>query len=447
MTPPTTSSEFLHLVRQSGLVDAERLDAYLGQLWPAGPLPEPTRLACALVRDGLLTYFQAKQLLRGKWRGFRIGGYRVLERLGSGGGANVFLCEHLVMRHRVAIKVLAQAQGDESAVLQRFYREARAGAALHHPNIVRAYDVGCDGRLHFLVMDYVDGSSLRRIVRENGPMYLLRAAHYIRQAALGLQHAHERGIIHRDVHPGNLLLDRRGTIKLLDLGLARFLNEADPDPGDIVGTADYMAPEQARDSAGADRRADLYGLGATFYYLVTGRAPFAEAQTLARKLICHQAQTPRPVRELRPDVPEPLAAVVERMLAKDVRQRYQSAAEVAGVLAYWTQVPIPVPPALEMPRLSRAAWGGRTTTIRVPTRPTALGAESPATEPDLFLPLDLPPETPTYTPAPLSGQADTLVCGPTVVIKQTPATDIPPTEPACPPAAADHPVAAGAAAL
>jgi serine/threonine protein kinase len=428
MATPTTSDEFLQLVRQSGLLEAERLDAYLGQMWPMAPLPEPIRLACALVRDGLLTYFQAKQLLRGKWRGFRIGGYRVLERLGSGGGANVFLCEHVVMRHRVAIKVLSQAPGDESAALQRFYREARAGATLRHPNIVRAYDVGCDGRLHFLVMDYVDGSNLRLIVRRYGPLYLLRAAHYIRQAALGLQHAHERGIVHRDINPGNLLLDRRGTVKLLDLGLARFLNEPEPDPGDIVGTADYMAPEQARDSANVDRRADIYGLGATFYYLVTGQAPFAEAETLARKLICHQAATPRPVRELRPEVPEPLAAIVERMMAKDPKQRVQSAAEVAAVLAYWTQVPVAPPPTEEMPRLSRAAWGGRTT-MRSQAHPTIhlQATETVIPGPGVSLLLDLPPEASEASAAPQTGPMDTVVCGPTVVIKPSPTQPTPAT--------------------
>jgi serine/threonine protein kinase len=421
MATPTTSDDFLQLVRQSGLLEEERLNAYLQQMWPAPPLPEPMRLGCALVRDGLLTYFQAKQLLRGKWRGFRIGGYRVLERVGSGGGSNVFLCDHLVMRHRVAIKVLAQAPGDESAALQRFYREARAGATLRHPNIVRAYDVGCDGRLHFLVMDYVDGSNLRYIVRRHGPLYLLRAAHYVRQAALGLQHAHERGVVHRDVNPGNLLLDRRGTVKLLDLGLARFLHEPEPDQGDIVGTADYMAPEQARDSASVDWRADIYGLGATFYYLMTGQPPFAEAQTLARKLICHQAATPASVRELRPDVPEALAAIVDRMLAKDPAQRYQSAAEVAAVLAFWTQVPISVPPAEEMPRLSRAAWGGRTL-IRPPSQPTVVirAPETIVPGEALSHPLDLPLETLEYTPAPLSSQVDTVVCGPTMVLKPTP---------------------------
>jgi serine/threonine protein kinase len=423
---PTTSDELLHLVRQSGLLDAERLDAYLGQMWPAAPLPEPIRLACALVRDGLLTYFQAKQLLRGKWRGFRIGGYRVLERLGSGGGANVFLCDHVVMRHRVAIKVLSQAPGDDSASLQRFYREARAGAALRHPNIVRAYDVGCDGRLHFLVMDYVDGSNLRTIVRRQGPLSLLRATHYIRQAALGLQHAHERGIIHRDVNPGNLLLDRRGTVKMLDLGLARFLHEPEPDPGDIVGTADYMAPEQARDSLTVDRRADIYGLGATFYYLLTGQAPFAEAETLARKLICHQAATPRPLRELRPEVPETLAAIVDRMMAKEPRQRFQSAAEVVAVLASWTQVPVPPPPAEEMPRLSRAAWGGRTT-MRGQAQPTIhlQGHETVIPGPGVSLLLDPPPETSEASPPPASGQVDTFVCGPTMVLKPAPSEPTP----------------------
>jgi serine/threonine protein kinase len=355
MPVPTTAADLLRLLRRSGLVEGDRLDAYLRRTGPA-PLPaNPARLVCALVRDGLVTYFQAKQLARGKWRGFQVGSYRVLERLGSGGSANVFLCQHLTMGHHVAVKVLA---GDGPSALARFHHEARLGAALLHPNIVRAYDVGCDGRLHFLVLDYVDGSNLRHVVQRYGPLDPPRAAQYVRQAALGLQHAHARGVVHRDVQPGNLVLDRHGVVRVLDWGLARILGEADTHGPGPAGTADYMAPEQAR-GGGVDGRADVYGLGATFYHLVTGRPPFAKAKALTQKLICHQAEAPRPVRELRPEVPEALAAVVERMLAKDVGRRYPSAAEVARALTDWARVPVAPPPGREMPRLSRAAWGQR----------------------------------------------------------------------------------------
>src|SRR5437879_5422153 len=189
---------------------------------------EPGKLAGILVRDGIITHFQAEQFLLGKWRRFTIGKYKVLERLGSGGMGSVYLCEHKFMRRRVAVKVLPAAKAEDPSSLERFYREARAAAALDHPNIVRAYDIDQDENLHFLVMEYVDGASLQEIVKKHGPMDITRAAHYIRQAAIGLQHAHQTaGIVHRDIKPGNLLVDRSGIVKVLDLGLAPFFHDED----------------------------------------------------------------------------------------------------------------------------------------------------------------------------------------------------------------------------
>ena len=224
-----------------------------------------------LVRDGLLTHFQAEQFLQGKWRRFTIGKYKVLETLGAGGMGSVYLCEHKLMRRRVAVKVLPAAKAEDPAALERFYREARAVAALDHPNIVRAYDIDQDENLHFLVMEYVDGASLQEIVKKSGPLDVLRACHYIRQAAVGLQHAHEAGLVHRDIKPGNILVDRTGTVKILDMGLARFFHDEEDMltkkyDENVLGTADYLAPEQALDSHGVDIRADIYSLGATFYF-------------------------------------------------------------------------------------------------------------------------------------------------------------------------------------
>src|SRR5215470_14411628 len=177
----------------------------------AGSLPpDPPGLAFQLVRDGVLTHFQAEQFLQGRWRRFTIGKYKVMERLGQGGMGSVYLCEHKFMRRRVAVKVLPAAKAEDQASLERFYREARAAAALDHPNIVRAYDIDQDENLHFLVMEYVDGASLQEVIKKFGPMHILYACHYIRQAAVGLQHAHEAGLVHRDVKPGNLLVDRSG---------------------------------------------------------------------------------------------------------------------------------------------------------------------------------------------------------------------------------------------
>ncbi|MFN4260996.1 MAG: protein kinase domain-containing protein [Gemmataceae bacterium] len=360
MAVPSTTQELLELIRKSGVVDDKRLNPYVEQLRAANALPdEPGKCAGYLVRDGFLTHFQAEQFLLGKWRRFTIGKYKVLERLGSGGMGSVYLCEHKFMRRRVAVKVLPAAKAEDPSSLERFYREARAAAALDHPNIVRAYDIDQDENLHFLVMEYVDGSSLQEIVKKHGPMDVLRACHYIRQAAFGLQHAHEAGLVHRDIKPGNLLVDRTGVLKILDMGLARFFNDQEDIltkkyDESVLGTADYLAPEQAIDSHGVDIRADIYSLGATFYFMLTGQPPFSEG-TVAQKLIWHQTRQPKPIRALRPDVPEGLAAFLEHMMAKNAAERFQIPIEVAEGLAPWTQQPIPPPPEAEMPRLSPAA--------------------------------------------------------------------------------------------
>jgi serine/threonine protein kinase len=363
MPAPTTTDEFLDLVRKSGVVDEKRLSAYLTRARAAGPLPpEPAKFAGLLVRDGILTHFQAEQVCQGKWRRFTIGKYKVLERLGAGGMGSVYLCEHKLMRRRVAVKVLPTQKADDPSSLERFYREARAVAALDHPNIVRAYDIDQDEKLHFLVMEYVDGSSLQDIIKKLGPMDVTRAAHYMRQSALGLQHAHESaGLVHRDIKPGNILVDRTGVVKILDMGLARFFHDEEDMltkkyDENVLGTADYLAPEQALDSHGVDIRADIYSLGATFYFCLTGKTPFTEG-TVAQKLIWHQTRQPKPIKQLRPEVPEALAALIERMMAKDPAQRPQSPKDVAEAVAPLTQTPIGPPPDDEMPHLSPAALG------------------------------------------------------------------------------------------
>lgn len=349
MPPPATTDDFLDLVAKSGVADEKRLDAYLKK--SAADIPQdPADLAVALVREGILTNFQTHQLLQGKWRGFAIGNYKVLERLGSGGMGNVYLCEHKVMRKRVAIKVLATVSAENPEALKRFYREARAAAALDHPHIVRAHDVGKEDKLHFLVMDFVDGSSLENIVRRHGPMDVARACHYIRQAAEGLQFAHESGLIHRDIKPANLILDRSGVLKVLDMGVARFSQEDDEvlTKGPL-GTADYLAPEQALDSHGADRRADIYSLGGTFYFLLTGTAPFTEGKTVAQKIMLLQTKEPKAIREFRDDVPEEVLTIIRRMMAKKPDVRYQTCDEVIAALEPLTERPIAPPPDREMP--------------------------------------------------------------------------------------------------
>ncbi|GBD37687.1 Serine/threonine-protein kinase PknB [bacterium HR36] len=202
-------------------------------------------------------------------------------------------------------------------------------------------------------MEYVEGISLHQLVKRHGPLEIRRAAHYIAQTAAGLEHAHQCGWVHRDIKPGNLLLNRQGIVKILDMGLARFFEERYEltkryDENAVIGTADYISPEQSTTPHEVDIRSDIYSLGATFYFLLTGRAPFEEG-TVAQKLLWHQVRKPPPIRSLRPDVPRAMEAVVEKMMAKSRRERFQTPKEVVGALAAWTWTPIPPPSESEMP--------------------------------------------------------------------------------------------------
>jgi eukaryotic-like serine/threonine-protein kinase len=412
MPAPTTVDEFIDLVRKSAVLEDGRLSSYAQSLRSDAAAPRDlSALAGRFVQDGLLTYFQAEQFLQGKWKRFSIGKYKVLEKLGSGGMGQVFLCEHKLMRRRVAVKVLPTAKAADPSSLDRFYREARAVAALDHPNIVRAYDIDQDDNLHFLVMEYVDGASLQEMIRKSGAMDPIRACHYMYWSAVGLQHAHQAGLIHRDIKPGNILVDRQGVVKILDLGLARFFHDENDEitkkyDESVLGTADYLAPEQAVDSHGVDGRADIYSLGATFYFLLTGQPPFAEG-TVAQKLLWHQSKSPKPVREVRPEVPEAVAKVVSKMMAKKPDDRYQSPGELAEALLPFTQTPIPPPPESEMPQLSAAAQGP-------PSGPTSV-SNSPRTGPPA-------PRTPAPTSAVVpTPSANSVAKAPTTTSPRPPA--------------------------
>lgn len=336
-----TVEHFLDLVKRSQLVEAEQLQKVLRQWLPpeGGATLTAEELAEKLVSAGLLTRWQSNKLLEGRYKGFFLGKYKLLDHLGSGGMSSVYLAEHVLMQRRVAIKVLPKHRVQDASYLGRFHREAKAAAALDHRNIVRAYDVDTDGTNHYLVMEYIEGQDLQRIVREQGPLPAHLAADYIRQAAEGLHHAHQAGLIHRDVKPANLLLDKKGVIKLLDLGLARFTDDERASltiayDENVLGTADYLAPEQAIDSHRVDLRADIYSLGCTMYFLLTGHPPFPDG-TLAQRIIKHQREAPPDIRRERPDVPEDLVAICMKMMAKKPSARYQSAAQVAQALRLW----------------------------------------------------------------------------------------------------------------
>jgi eukaryotic-like serine/threonine-protein kinase len=360
MPAPANTTEFLEVVRKSGLVPDEQLRSELAQLRNATAVPETIdQLAAALIRDGLLTRFQAKQIKVGRYKRFEIAGkYRLLELLGIGGMGAVYLCEHVFMKRLVAIKVLPTDKMQEQSALMRFYREARAVAALDHPNIVRAHDIDKFEGLHFLVMEYVDGASLQEVVGRHGPLDPARAAHYTAQAAHGLHHAHQLGMVHRDIKPGNLLLERTGVVKILDMGLARFFDQTHDnltekfDNNCVLGTADYLAPEQAISNV-VDIRADIYALGGSLYFLLTGRSPFPDG-TIAAKLMAHQNREPQPVTDFRADVPPELLAVLGKMMRKSPAERYQTPAELYDALAPWAATPLSPPPAHEMPELCPA---------------------------------------------------------------------------------------------
>ena len=420
MAAPSSVADLLNLVRQSLPLDPSRLDTYVAELRRSAVLPgKPEDLAGLLVRDGFLTAFQADHLMRGRRPKFLIGKYVILDRIGAGGMGAVYLCEHLQLERQVALKVLPADQADDAGALARFIREAQAVAALNHPHIVRAYDVDVEGKTYFLVMEYVDGVNLQDLVTRHGRLDPTRAAHYISQSAAGLQHAHQAGLVHRDIKPANLLLSRTGVVKVLDLGLARFFHD-DEDAltkehsgQAILGTADYLAPEQGRNSHDVDIRADIYSLGATFYFLLVGRAPFADG-TLNQKLIWHQMKTPTAVRKLRPDVPEAMAMVISRMMAKDAAGRYQTPADVVAALAPWTQTVLRLPAPAELPPLRPTARAGRmgrnvgrsadSTVVNRASRTTALSAPPAAASAPLasiaaMLNLELPPAPPRVAAA------------------------------------------------
>jgi serine/threonine protein kinase len=262
--------------------------------------------------------------------------YRIVRLLGVGGMGAVYEAEHQVMQKPVALKVIKRAYTASAAALERFRREVRNAARLSHPNIVATTDAEDVGETHFLVMEYVEGIDLGRLVRERGPLSVDRACEYVRQAALGLQHAHEKKMAHRDLKPHNLMLTPDGCVKILDFGLARLASEAASaagltGTGMVLGTVDYIAPEQADNARQADIRSDIYSLGCTLYHLLSGQPPFPTGTSL-QKVMAHREKNPQPLTELRPDLPEGIMPVLERMMAKNPKYRYQTPAEVAFAL-------------------------------------------------------------------------------------------------------------------
>ncbi|MGE3808074.1 MAG: serine/threonine-protein kinase, partial [Gemmataceae bacterium] len=341
------ASEFVAAVRQSQVLEPDQLDE-LAAL--AAKVNDPRELARQAMKHNWLTPYQVNQISLGKGSDLVLGQYLLLERLGEGGMGQVFKARQRRLDRIVALKIIRKEKLDNPKAVDRFKREIRAAGKLSHVNIVMAFDADQVGQTHFFAMEYVPGIDLSRLVKEHGPFPLEAAVEYTRQAALGLQHAFERGLVHRDIKPANLLItpppartDRGirwgGQLKILDMGLARLNENRSEDElasrltqeGTVMGTPDFIAPEQAMNSNTADIRADLYSLGCTFYFILTGKVPFPGG-TMMEKIIRHRSEPFVPIELLRADLPKSIVAVINRLLTKKPEDRYQTPAELADAL-------------------------------------------------------------------------------------------------------------------
>jgi response regulator RpfG family c-di-GMP phosphodiesterase len=346
-----TLNRFLRSLRESRLLNDAAVRDLLSD-YPGLAEDDAEVLAEALVVRGLLTAYQVKRIRSGQVLGLVLGNYRILDWLGSGGMGVVLKAEHVHMKRPVAVKVVAADRDDNDVFVARFNGEMEALGDLHHPNIVLAFDAGElpvpdePGKvLRYLVMEYVHGVNLERYVEEHGPLPIAVACDFIRQAASGLRHAHEHGLIHRDIKPSNLLVAGgptangtaspeygHGQIKILDFGLARLVRRRFTDVHVTLGTIDYMAPEQARDARSADIRADVFGLGGTLYFLLSGRRPFPSDRPAYEELLARQYETPTPLSQMRPDLPLELEAIVCQMMAVDPNDRYPTSLTLIAAL-------------------------------------------------------------------------------------------------------------------
>ena len=331
-TAPAQVQDLIELIRKSGVLSPAEISTL-----PTLP-DNPMQAATILVQQGVLTKFQARMLLAGKSRGFRLGNYIIREQIGTGGMGSVYLAEHQDIKRKVAVKVLNLAAAENRLSLERFLREAKTAASLDHPNIVKLFDVARDGETRYLVMEYIEGLTLEEMIK-TGQVPTARAVDYIIQAAMGLQHAYERGIVHRDIKPANLIVGKDEVLRILDMGLARPVEQNSGsltehlDRGAVVGTADYVAPEQALNEPNVDVRADIYSLGVTFFALVAGRPPF-DGST-ANKLLSHQLKTAPSLTSLDKTFPPKLSQIIIKMMEKKPGNRYQTPAELIQALEPW----------------------------------------------------------------------------------------------------------------
>ncbi len=342
----------------SGLVGKDQIDRAIAALQTRpDDLPTPLEqvsddeLAARLVEMEVITQYQADQLRAGRTK-LNLGPYTITDWIGQGGMGQVFKAVHTVMGRQCAIKVLPLNKSTPEAI-ENFRREIRTQAQLDHPHLVRAYDAGHDGNVHYLVTEYIPGTDLRQFVRRQGPLSMQQAANVIVQAAQGLEHAHQRGLIHRDVKPGNILVTPDGIAKVSDLGLSGFIDEAEQDPraGRIVGTADYLSPEQIHSPSEVSSVSDIYSLGCTLYYSISGKVPFPGGTT-KDKARRHLEETPWHPRRFNPNVSEEFVEVIADMMEKDPKNRIQKAGEVVARLEPWSRDSSP----LRSQQLTKSPW-------------------------------------------------------------------------------------------
>lgn len=337
MSVLTHATELLEVLSRSNLLAPKLVLRLRDQIPQEGePGSDARTFATALVQKGLLTRFQVRRLLGGHTEGYYIDKYRLLDLLGEGGMGKVYLAEQTTMKRAVALKIIELDVDSDDSTLLRFTREAQAVAKLKHPNVTQAYDFDQYRDFRYIAMEFVEGLSLQELVQKVGPIAWAQACDFASQTAVGLENARGLELVHRDIKPGNLMVDRTGNVKILDLGLVSFQSDQN-DPltlqGEcpILGTADYVSPEQALDSHHVDTRADIYSLGCVMYFLLTGSPPFA-GKSAAQKLLAHQTKTPKSLQAFSPDVPDELAAIVEKMMAKKPADRYQTPGEVHKAL-------------------------------------------------------------------------------------------------------------------
>lgn len=333
--------QFATAAVRSGLVSADIMAAERASASLNASDPEAAvTLAKRLIDRGTLTSYQARKLLAGATKGFFLGGYRILRRLGEGGMGKVYLAVRDGDGQRVAIKVLPPKLASESQqALKRFRREMDLSRRVRHPNIARTLDVGVEVGVHFMVLEYIPGDSLYHLVKaRGGPLRVPDAARYFLKVLDGLEAAHQSGLVHRDIKPSNLMVTPQGDAKILDLGLARAMGDDEKpltNPNTVLGTLDYASPEQLSDATKVDARSDLYSLGCTIYFTLTGRAPF-EGGDAVNKIYKHRMEEAAPLEEEARGVPAAFAAIVRKLMSKTPSERYATAAEVRNDLARWT---------------------------------------------------------------------------------------------------------------